>query len=173
MKRVMSAPVGASRASQQQLGSSSGGAGTIGTAAYHPRSTNVALDPVCRYLLFSRCPCLIFYRSSNFFFLNVFVSSNKEALAAALQGELPAFTAKYPVRPKAFVTDRVWEGGRAVQGVVADASECLFSAKDACISIICHSPSATDHCVCAVRDSVQQVLGGPLLPTICPPRSCY
>ena len=46
MKRVMSAPVGAVRASQQQVSTSSSGAAAIGTAAYHPRSPNVALDPV-------------------------------------------------------------------------------------------------------------------------------
>lgn len=45
MKRVMSAPVGASRATQQQSGNSNSGA-SIGTAAFHPRSPNVALDPV-------------------------------------------------------------------------------------------------------------------------------
>ena len=49
MKRVMSAPVGALRASQQQIGPANSSAGAIGTAAYHPRSPNVALDPV-------RCP---------------------------------------------------------------------------------------------------------------------
>jgi hypothetical protein len=54
MKRVMSAPVGASRApqQQQQLASASASASTsssanhIGTAAFFPRSSNVALDPV-------------------------------------------------------------------------------------------------------------------------------
>ena len=46
MKRVMSAPVGALRASQQQIGPANSSAGAIGTAAYHPRSPNVALDPV-------------------------------------------------------------------------------------------------------------------------------
>ena len=110
MKRVMSAPVGASRASQQQLGSSSGGAGAIGTAAYHPRSTNVALDPVCRYLLFSRCSCLIFYPSSNLFFLNVFVSSNKEALAAALQGGAASIYGKVPSSAQG-LRDRSGMGG--------------------------------------------------------------
>ncbi len=45
MKRVMSAPVGASRATQQQSGNANSGA-SIGTAAFHPRSPNVALDPV-------------------------------------------------------------------------------------------------------------------------------
>ena len=46
MKRVMSAPVGASRASQQQVNTASSAAVAIGTAAFHPRSPNVALDPV-------------------------------------------------------------------------------------------------------------------------------
>jgi hypothetical protein len=62
MKRVMSAPVGASRASQQQVSTSSSSAVAIGTAAYHPRSPNVALDPV-RYVLpssFFSVLCVVF-----------------------------------------------------------------------------------------------------------------
>ena len=45
MKRVMSAPVGASRVPQQQLASVSSST-NIGTAAFSPRSSNVALDAV-------------------------------------------------------------------------------------------------------------------------------
>jgi hypothetical protein len=46
MKRVMSAPVGASRATQQQQSGNTNSGASIGTAAFHPRSPNVALDPV-------------------------------------------------------------------------------------------------------------------------------
>jgi hypothetical protein len=56
MKRVMSAPVGASRATQQQSGNANSGA-SIGTAAFHPRSPNVALDPV-RHTMLSFCRIL-------------------------------------------------------------------------------------------------------------------
>lgn len=110
MKRVMSAPVGASRASQQQLGSSSGGAGTIGTAAYHPRSTNVALDPVCRYLLFSCCPCLIFYPSSTFFFSQSFCQFQQGGPRGGTAGGAASIYGKVPSSAQG-LRDRSGMGG--------------------------------------------------------------
>jgi hypothetical protein len=68
MKRVMSAPVGALRASQQQLGHTSNGAGGIGTAAFHPRSPNVALDPV-RRIIFCVCFMSIFHTLLSYSFV--------------------------------------------------------------------------------------------------------
>lgn len=65
MKRVMSAPVGASRASQQQVSTSSSSAVAIGTAAYHPRSPNVALDPVRYVQPSSFCVVCCFLLSNN------------------------------------------------------------------------------------------------------------
>ena len=114
MKRVMSAPVGASRASQQQPGHSSSGAGSIGTAAFHPRSPNVALDPVRRILF---CICFL-----SILFICLFLcSSNPEAARAAAAALVPASTAKYPVPLKVFATGRGQEGGQAV---VADFHSC-------------------------------------------------
>jgi hypothetical protein len=133
MKRVMSAPVGALRASQQQIGPANSSAGAIGTAAYHPRSPNVALDPV-------RCPpsppppplppLSLSRECAHFSFLSLqanvfclFVSSNQEGALEA--GGQPAFTAKFPDRRKAFATGRVWE---AAQGVAADGT-CAASCR--------------------------------------------
>jgi hypothetical protein len=116
MKRVMSAPVGASRFSQQQPGHVSSGAAAIGTAAFHPRSPNVALDQVrriicCRFLLAR------FTLASNAFGSN---SSNLEGARAAAAATWPAFTAKFPARLKVLASDQGLGVGQAALGVLAE-----------------------------------------------------